>query len=82
MTDLNDYHFLKVSKIFPELTKKQSRILLLFSLGMSYKKCAKTLSCSSSYIDNNLQEIKEELNLDSVSDLRVVFFIRVVANRW
>ena len=69
----------QIRSLFPEFSDKQFLCMFYYSLGFSSKKIGNLIGCSAKTVRNRLQELKEKLLLDSSSDLRVVFLVRLLA---
>ena len=67
-----------LSSLFPELTSKQFQYLFYFSLGLTSEKVSCLLGCSRKTVINQVNIIRLKLGLDSTSDLRIVFLVRVI----
>ncbi|ELV7517086.1 hypothetical protein QMU85_002083 [Photobacterium damselae] len=67
-------------KIFPELTVKQFEVLLHYALGKSAKDIQISLGCSRTAIEKHLTEIRYKFNCQNSSELRVIFFMRIITN--
>ncbi|WP_390902978.1 helix-turn-helix transcriptional regulator [Vibrio qingdaonensis] len=64
--------------LFPELTSKQFQYLFYFSLGLTSEKISCLLGCSKKTVINQVNTIRSKLSLESTSDLRIVFLVRVI----
>ncbi|MCT4709127.1 hypothetical protein MUA04_02790 [Enterobacteriaceae bacterium H11S18] len=63
-------------KIFPELTKWQLEIIILFSSGLSQGEIAKLKQISKQAVSKALNEGKKIYHLDNVESIRYVFIAR------
>ena len=75
---LPNYSLTAICTLFPELSRDQVQCLLYYSLGFSSEKVASINGCSSKTIRNKISSIREKLSLSSTSELRVIFFLRIL----
>ncbi|EGQ9133343.1 hypothetical protein GA069_26530 [Vibrio parahaemolyticus] len=64
--------------LFPELTDKQFDCLFYYSLGFTSERMAVLIGCSSKTIRNQIQLLKERLSLNTSSELRIIFLVRII----
>lgn len=73
----------KFNKLFPELTQREAEIVYFYALGFSdvliskYIKRRNQPALTTETIRFHLKNAKKKLNLDVVTELRVIFFNRV-----
>ena len=67
-----------LNKLFPELTTKQYFVLYHYSMGKSSRIIENELNCSRTTIEKHLFNIRVKFNCDKSSELRIIFFMRVI----
>ncbi|CNK25912.1 transcriptional regulator FimZ [Yersinia aldovae] len=63
---------------FPEFSAAEVRIVTMYSSGMSTKAIGHILKKSNKTINNHLSNAQQKLEVDSFSELRSVFNIRIL----
>lgn len=77
LTVITKYH-----KLFPELTKSQRDVVLLYSFGMEYQSIARSKNISNKTTINYLTEARERLQVDSLRDVRTITLIRLFSSQY
>jgi len=63
---------------FPEITKRQLRILHLYSVGGSYKAISDVCKITSDSVKTTLKRIKIRLNCESFEAMKIIFNTRLL----
>lgn len=68
--------FWKLRLMFPELTESQFRVLMLYSFNTDNGSIADILNCSDNAIKLSLRRIKENLNVEKLETVRIIYHCR------
>ncbi|CNI31232.1 helix-turn-helix transcriptional regulator [Yersinia pekkanenii] len=74
---LNLDAFWKLRLMFPELTESQFQVLMLYAFGLGNESIAGILNCSVNAIKLSLRRIKENLNVEKLEMVRVIYHCRI-----
>ncbi|MFA0965507.1 MULTISPECIES: helix-turn-helix transcriptional regulator [Pseudomonas syringae group] len=64
-------------EVFPELSKGEAGVLMMYSLGCEARKIATELNVATSTVNTNLKRMKEKFEIDRVADLRIIYANRL-----
>lgn len=73
---LNLDTFWKHRLMFPELTESQFQVLMYYAFGSDSDGIADILKCSKNAIKLSLRRIKENLNVDKLETVRIIYHSR------
>lgn len=68
----------KLTWAFPEITKKQLRILHLYSIGGSYKAISDVCKLTTDTVKTTLKRIRNRLNCESFEAMKIIFNTRLL----
>lgn len=62
--------------MFPELTESQFQVLMYYAFGSDSDSIADLLKCSKNAVKLSLRRIKENMNVDKLETVRVIYHSR------
>ncbi|TQI77266.1 regulatory LuxR family protein [Serratia fonticola] len=62
--------------MFPELTESQFQVLMYYAFGSNSEGIADILKCSKNAVKLSLRRIKENLNVDKLETVRIIYHSR------
>ncbi|HGJ5857423.1 helix-turn-helix transcriptional regulator [Arsenophonus nasoniae] len=77
----SNFNFSAYSSLFPELTTTEKDVVMLFSIGFSVKKIASIRNVSPFTVKNQLSAAKENLEVNSLDDIRSIALLRILIEK-
>lgn len=68
-------------KVFPQLTRDQAQILILYSLGMGIKEIGEEVGIKTNTVGTHLANIRGRLNVDSAFELKSIFMCGLLLHK-
>lgn len=62
--------------MFPELTESQFQVLMYYAFGYNSDGIADLLKCSKNAVKLSLRRIKENMNVDKLETVRIIYHSR------
>lgn len=63
--------------MFPELTDSQFQVLMFYALGSDSESTADILKCSKNAVKLSLRRIKENMKVEKLDTVRIIYHSRV-----
>ncbi|ALX97395.1 MULTISPECIES: LuxR C-terminal-related transcriptional regulator [Serratia] len=63
--------------MFPELTESQFKVLMYYAFGSNSEGIADILKCSQNAVKLSLKRIKENMKVDKLETVRIIYHSRI-----